>query len=79
MSGALGGALAVAGFLGWFASLATGRMPTGLRNLGAIAIRYHAQTNAYWFVVTDSYPYASPALQPPPAPEPEAAPVEAAA
>ncbi len=79
VSGALAGALAVAGFLGWFASLATGRMPTGLRNLGAVAIRYHAQTNAYWFVVTDSYPYASPALQPPPAPEPEAALVEAAA
>ena len=38
----------------------------GLRNLGAIAIRYQAQTNAYWFVVTDDYPYASPALRPPP-------------
>ena len=54
------GALAVAGFLGWFASLATGRMPTGLRNLGAVAIRYHAQTNAYWFVVTDTLPVREP-------------------
>ena len=79
VSGALFGALTLVGFFGWFASLATGRMPTGLRNLGAVAIRYHAQTNAYWFVVTDHYPYASPALQPPPQPVAEAEPVEAAA
>jgi Domain of unknown function (DUF4389) len=79
VAGALGGALAVAGFFGWFASLVTGRMPTGLRNLGAMAIRYHAQTNAYWFVVTDHYPYASPALQPPPEAEAVTEPVEAAA
>ena len=65
VSGALTGALAVLGLLGWFASLATGRMPHGMRNLGAIAIRYLAQTNAYWLVVTDAYPYSGPALQPP--------------
>jgi uncharacterized protein DUF4389 len=79
VSGALSGALAVVAFLGWFASLATGRMPAGLRNLGAIAIRYQAQTNAYWFVVTDDYPYASPALRPPPEAEAAVEPVEAAA
>jgi hypothetical protein len=71
LSGALGAALFVAGFLGWFAALATGRMPTGLRNLGAYTIRYHAQVNAYWFVVTDRYPHASPALHPPPERLPE--------
>ncbi|HEY8104027.1 MAG TPA: DUF4389 domain-containing protein [Gaiellaceae bacterium] len=65
VSGALTSALLAVGFLGWFATLATGRMPTGLRNLGAVAVRYLAQTNAYWFVVTDSYPYASPALHAP--------------
>jgi hypothetical protein len=54
-------------------------MPAGLRNLGAIAIRYQAQTNAYWFVVTDDYPYASPALRPPPEAEAAVEPVEAAA
>ncbi|MDX6438227.1 MAG: hypothetical protein QOF45_810 [Gaiellaceae bacterium] len=74
VAGALGGALFVAGFLGWFAALITGRMPTGLRNLGAVAVRYHAQTDAYWFVLSDRYPYSSPALQPPPEPEPEWAP-----
>ena len=70
LSSALTGALFVVGFLGWFAALATGRMPTGLRNLGAMSLRYQAQTHAYWFVVTDNYPYASPALRAP-------APVEA--
>ncbi len=74
----LSSALLVAAFLGWFASLVTGRMPTGLRNLGAIAIRYVAQTYAYVFLVTDRYPYASPALRPLPEPLAEPA-VEAAA
>lgn len=62
VSGALSGALLLAGFLGWFAALATGRMPTGLRNLAAVAIRYGAQTNAYLLIVTDAYPYSSPGL-----------------
>jgi hypothetical protein len=62
VAGALTGALAVVGLLGWFAALVTGRMPQGLRNLGVASIRYLAQTSAYWLVVTDDYPYASPAL-----------------
>lgn len=66
VSGALAGAAVAAAFLGWFASLVTGRMPDGLRKLGALALRYTAQTNAYAFVVTDRYPYAAPALRPPP-------------
>jgi hypothetical protein len=70
VSGALSVALFVVAVLGWFAALATGRMPTGLRNLGAVCIRYHAQTNAYLYVLTDAYPHASPALRPPPEPEP---------
>jgi hypothetical protein len=61
----LSGALVLVGILGWFAALATGRMPEGLRNLGAVAVRYLAQTNAYWLIVTDDYPYASPALTAP--------------
>ena len=70
VSSALSVALFVAAFLAWFAALATGRMPTGLRNLGAYAVRYLAQANAYFFLVTDAYPHASPALRPPPEPEP---------
>jgi hypothetical protein len=65
LAGALTGVLAVIAFLGWFAALATGRMPSGLRNLGAVSVRYLAQTNAYWFVVTDEYPYAGPGVRAP--------------
>jgi hypothetical protein len=38
-------------------------MPEGLRNLGAFALRYHAQNGAYLMLLTDSYPYASPRLE----------------
>lgn len=73
--------------LGWFAALVTGRMPLGLRNAGALALRYSAQAGGYLFLLTDSYPYSGPCLEaPPPAalpgpatppavPEPVAAPV----
>jgi hypothetical protein len=62
--------LVVAAFLGWFAALATGRMPEGLRNLGAYALRYSAESNSYLYVLTDRYPYSSPpVLEPAPAAE----------
>ncbi len=49
-------------FLGWFAALATGRMPLGLRNAGAFVLRYEAQLNAYAiYLLTDRYPYSGPA------------------
>jgi hypothetical protein len=32
-------------------------------------VRYSAQTYAYWFVVTDAYPYATPSLRTPAEPE----------
>jgi uncharacterized protein DUF4389 len=61
INSALGGALFVAAFLGWFASLFTGRMPAGLRRLGLFALRYNAQTSAYgYLLLTDRYPYAGP-------------------
>lgn len=72
IAAALSYVLYVVAFLAWFAALATGNMPTGLRNLGAVSIRYLAQTYAYAYLVTERYPYASPALRPPAAPEPEA-------
>jgi len=64
VSGALGGAALAAAFLGWFAALATGWMPDGLRKLGAISLRYAAQANAYGLILTDRYPYAGPGLRP---------------
>lgn len=60
--------LVVIAVLGWFAALATGRMPLGLRNAGAFALRYTAQTNAYLFMLTDAYPYSGPCISTPPAP-----------
>jgi hypothetical protein len=66
---ALGGALFVVGFLGWWAALFTGRMPGGLRDLGAACIRYNAQATAYALLLTGRYPYAGPALHDRPAPE----------
>ncbi|HEY7256981.1 MAG TPA: DUF4389 domain-containing protein [Solirubrobacterales bacterium] len=59
--------LLIAGFLGWFAALFTGRMPLGLRNAGALVVGYAAQTYAYIFLVTGGYPYSGPA-EPRPAP-----------
>jgi hypothetical protein len=48
------------GFLGWFASLFTGRMPKGLRDAGAWSIGYTAQTSAYFLLLTQRYPNADP-------------------
>lgn len=46
----------VLAFFGWFVCLALGRMPEGMRNLIAFTIRYHAQTQAYYSLVTSQYP-----------------------
>ena len=46
-------------FLGWFACLAIGRMPEGMRNLGAYCLRYQQQTIGYIFLLTDRYPSLS--------------------
>jgi hypothetical protein len=66
----LGYLLFLLAFLGWFAALATGRMPLGLRNAGAAAIRYSAQTYAYALLLTSQYPHSSPSLTAQPEPEP---------
>lgn len=55
-SGVLNVVLAIVALLGWFASLALGRMPKGLRDLGAYCLRYQAQLNAYLFLLTPRYP-----------------------
>ncbi len=55
----------VVGVLAWFAALATGRMPAGLRDLGAAGLRYEAQTAGYVLLLTARYPDASPRLDPP--------------
>jgi hypothetical protein len=55
--GALGGTCAV---LGWFASMARGRMPKGLRDAGAYGVGYTAQMLAYLLLITERYPNADP-------------------
>ncbi len=60
INAAVGGLLGVAGLLGWFASLARGRMPEGLRDAGAYALGYAGQVNAYLFLLSDRYPYSGP-------------------
>jgi hypothetical protein len=62
VASAFGTALLVVAILGWWVSLVLGRMPEGLRNLGASCLRYSAQTFAYVLLLTDCYPYASPVL-----------------
>lgn len=73
------GTLGTSAFLGWFSSLVRGRMPRGLRDLGAWSVGYGAQLGAYLFLLTDRYPYTGPRahvlreqLDAPPAPEPPA-------
>jgi len=63
LGSALGGVAFIVGFLGWWYALARGRMPEGLRNLGASCLRYNAQTYAYLALVTDRYPYGAPVLE----------------
>ena len=68
ISSAYGGLLFAVALLGWFASLARGTMPLGLRNAAALALRYSQQVSAYLFLVTPSYPYSGPIAQAEPLP-----------
>jgi len=70
IAGAYGTLLFTIAILGWFAALFTGRMPLGLRNAGALGLRYTAQTYGYLYLVTGAYPYSGPALAAQPAPPP---------
>ena len=56
VAGMLGFVLRVIAVLGWFACLALGRMPEGMRNLGSYCLRYEAQTYGYLLLLTDRYP-----------------------
>jgi hypothetical protein len=82
LASALGGVVLVIALLAWWYALVTGRMPEGMRNLGAACLRYSAQTYAYYLLVTSRYPFSGPLLraperseEPPPAPPAPAAPL----
>src|SRR5918995_4520601 len=57
-----GGVAAAAAFLAWFAILARGRAPRGLRDLTAFTLNYAAQAGAYLFLLTPRYPTSDPNL-----------------
>jgi hypothetical protein len=48
--------LGIVAFLGWFVCLAIGRMPKGMRDLGAYCLRYQQQTYGYLMLLTVRYP-----------------------
>jgi hypothetical protein len=76
LSGSLYALTFLAGFFGWFVSLILGRMPRSLRDAQAYALRYALQASAYFWLVTDRYPFSGPTLG---EPEPPAEPLETAA
>jgi hypothetical protein len=74
LGSALGGVAFVVAVLGWWYALARGRMPEGLRNLGASCLRYSAQSYAYLFLLTARYPFSAPVLERRAEPEPHPGP-----
>ncbi len=66
-----GGVAATCAFLAWFAILALGRAPRGLRDLTAFALGYAAQAAGYLFLLTPRYPTSDPVLAEPYAELPE--------
>ena len=56
VSGVLNYLTEILAFFAWFVCLVLGRIPEGMRNLLAFTIRYHAQTQAYEYLLTSRYP-----------------------
>jgi Domain of unknown function (DUF4389) len=75
VNGALGTVLFCVAFLGWFASLALGRMPASFVALGRWALRYQLEAYAYGSLLTARYPYSGPPADPEPEDEGELAPL----
>ncbi|MDH4341198.1 MAG: DUF4389 domain-containing protein [Thermoleophilia bacterium] len=60
-----GGVASAAAFLAWFAILARGSAPRGLRDLTAFAIGYGAQAGGYLLLLSPRYPTSDPELAQP--------------
>lgn len=71
LSAAYSGIMFMVAVLGWWSSMVRGRMPEGMTNLGAVSLRYQAQTWGYALLLTGRYPYAAPALEDAPEAEPD--------
>ena len=66
------GLITTVAFLAWFAIMAIGRMPRGLRDLSVYCLNYGIQYWAYLLIVTDRYPDSDPLTKsygPDPAPD----------
>ncbi|MGZ4354204.1 MAG: DUF4389 domain-containing protein [Gaiellaceae bacterium] len=48
--------LQIVGLLAWIVAIFAGRVPKGMRDLGAYCLRYQAQLNGYLLLLTDRYP-----------------------
>jgi hypothetical protein len=59
----------------WFTALFTAKVPEGLRNVAAWALRYLGQLRAYTDLITDVYPHSSPLEGAEPVREPEQEPL----
>ena len=70
-AGGTASAVFVAAILAWFAILARGYAPVGLRDLAAYGLRYAAQTFGYVLLLTDRYPNVDPREPPATQPTPE--------
>ena len=46
----------VVAFVAWFAILFTGKLPEGMANVMAMAIRYQNRTNGFFLGLTETYP-----------------------
>ena len=60
LAGGYSSLLFLIAILSWFAGLALGRLPRGLRTAGAVALRYQAAMTGYLLLLTDAYPYTGP-------------------
>lgn len=56
VSGVLNYLTAVLALFAWIVAIFMGRIPEGMRNLLAFTLRYHAQTQAYQYLLTSRYP-----------------------
>ena len=56
VSGILGYLNRALAIFSWFVALALGRVPEGLRNFAAFALRYEQQTAGYAYLLTGRYP-----------------------
>jgi Domain of unknown function (DUF4389) len=56
VSGILGYLSRALAIFSWFVALILGRVPEGLRNFAAFALRYEQQTGAYAYLLTPRYP-----------------------